>query len=380
MDDRYSSKLSPVVDYGAGAFLLVVAMLTLVGNVLVLITAFKRRRYMKPPELLSVNLAVTDLGAALTMYPLAIASSWSHRWVGGHPACLYYGLMGFLFGVASIATLAVMAVVRFIVSLSVQSPKEKISKRSVHVLVACTWLYGLLWALLPLLGWGQYGPEPFGTSCTLAWGDLGRHGPSFVFAVFSLVLVLPAAVIIACYFGLALKLRLAYRSINNSGRIPNVVRTQRKLVLIAVLVSAGFVGSWTPYSAVSLWSAFHPGDALPAVVALLPCLFAKSSTVFNPLVYYLFSNTFRTEVRSLLWACRQADALADRDDEYGADDHHRPYATRDRGVAPRDQNGGGRLLPPCGDTEESRADFSSLAPAAIAQSARRPEGPGNRRL
>lgn len=100
------------------------ALLTLLGNTLVLITAFKRRKHMKPPELLSVNLAVTDLGAAVTMYPLAITSSWSHGWVGGHPTCLYYGLMGFLFGVASIATLTVMAMVRFLVSLSVQSPSE----------------------------------------------------------------------------------------------------------------------------------------------------------------------------------------------------------------------------------------------------------------
>lgn len=79
---------------------------------------------MKPPELLSVNLALTDLGAAVTMYPLAVASAWSHRWLGGDATCIYYGLAGFFFGVASIMNLTVLAVVRFIVSLNLQCPGE----------------------------------------------------------------------------------------------------------------------------------------------------------------------------------------------------------------------------------------------------------------
>lgn len=100
------------------------AVLSIVGNLLVLIMAFKRSSSMKPPELLSVNLAVTDLGAAVTMYPLAVASAWSHHWLGGDATCVYYGLVGFFFGVASIMNLTVMAIVRLFVSLNLQSTSE----------------------------------------------------------------------------------------------------------------------------------------------------------------------------------------------------------------------------------------------------------------
>lgn len=79
---------------------------------------------MKPPELLNLNLAVTDLGAAVSMYPLAVASSWNHSWLGGEATCMYYAWMGFFFGVASIATLTVMAVVRFSGSQTLQSQSE----------------------------------------------------------------------------------------------------------------------------------------------------------------------------------------------------------------------------------------------------------------
>ncbi|KAG7460733.1 hypothetical protein MATL_G00201940 [Megalops atlanticus] len=294
------------MDYGAGAFLLVIAVLSMVGNVLVLVTAFKRFNHMKPPELLSVNLAFTDLGAAVTMYPLAIASAWNHGWLGGEASCIYYGLMGFFFGVASISTLTIMAVVRFIVSLSLQSPKEKISKRNMQVLVLCSWLYALLWALFPVLGWGKYGPEPFGTACSIAWGEITQSSV-FIFSMFSMNLVIPATVIIVCYFGLALKLHIAYKSLNNSNQIPNVIRMQRKLVTIAVLISVGFIGSWTPYAIVSLWSIFHSSESIPPEVSILPCFFAKTSTVYNPLIYYLFSKNFKREVKELRWLCGRSN-------------------------------------------------------------------------
>ncbi|XP_022542359.2 opsin 8, group member b [Astyanax mexicanus] len=298
--DIYSSKLPPAVDYGAGAFLLLIAILSVVGNLLVLIMAYKRSSHIKPPELLSVNLAVTDLGAAVSMYPLAVASSWNHAWLGGNATCIYYGLMGFFFGTASVATLTVMAVVRFSVSLTIQSPKEKISKSRVHVLLLGTWLYALLWALFPLLGWGRYGPEPFGLSCTLAWGEMKDHSPSFVISIFSMNLAIPAIIIIFCYFGVALRLYVSYKSMDNGNLIPNNVKMQRRLMVIAILISIGFLGCWTPYGIVSLWSIYSSSASIPPYVSMLPCLFAKTSTVYNPLIYYIFSKTFKQQVKQLL--------------------------------------------------------------------------------
>ncbi|XP_026800452.3 opsin-5-like [Pangasianodon hypophthalmus] len=305
--DIYSSKLSPAVDYGAGAFLLLIAILSIVGNFLVLLMAYKRSSQMKPAELLSVNLAVTDLGAAVSMYPLAVASSWNHSWLGGDATCIYYGWMGFFFGVASVATLTVMAVVRFTVSMTLQSHTEKITKRTVQVMLAGTWLYALLWAVFPLVGWGAYGPEPFGLSCTLAWAEMKEHSPSFVISMFAMNLAMPALIIVCCYFGITLRLHLSYKSLENGNFIQNRVKMQRRLMLIAVLISAGFIGCWTPYGIVSLWSIYSTSSITPHV-SMLPCLFAKTSTVYNPLIYYIFSKSFKQEVKQFLHACIRSQA------------------------------------------------------------------------
>ncbi|XP_069014692.1 opsin 8, group member b [Embiotoca jacksoni] len=301
--DMYTSTLSPALDIGTGCYLLVVAVLSIVGNLLVLIMAFKRSSKMNPPELLSVNLAVTDLAAAVTMYPLAVASAWSHRWLGGDAACIYYGLVGFFFGVASIMNLTVLAIVRFIVSLNLQSPKEKISWKMVKMLCLWIWLYALIWALFPILGWGRYGLEPFGLSCSLAWGQMKHEGYSFVISVFSFNLVMPTVIIICCYFSIAFKIFIAYKNSVNINRIPNIVKLHRRMLVIAALISIGFIGCWAPYGLVSLWSIFHDSSTIPPEVSLLPCMFAKSSTVYNPMIYYIFSQSFKREIKQLLWPC-----------------------------------------------------------------------------
>ncbi|XP_032440894.1 opsin 8, group member b [Xiphophorus hellerii] len=301
--DIYASALSPALDIGAGCYLLVLTVLSTVGNLLVLIMAFRRSSRMKPPELLSVNLAVTDLGAAVTMYPLAVASAWSHHWLGGDVSCIYYGLAGFFFGIASIMNLTVLAVVRFIVSLNLHSPKEKISWKKVKMLCMWTWLYALVWALFPILGWGRYGPEPFGLSCSLAWGHMKQEGFSFVVSLFSVNLLVPSVIIIFCYFGIAMRLYFTYKKSTNSNHVPNIIKLHRRLLIIAVLISVGFVACWTPYGLVSLWSVLNDSSKIPPEVSLLPCMLAKSSTVYNPLIYYFFSRSFKEEVKQLSWEC-----------------------------------------------------------------------------
>lgn len=68
---------------------------------------------------------------------------------------------------------------------------------------------------------------------------------------------------------------------------------------IAVLITVGFIGCWSPYGMVSLWSVLQDSNTISPKVSLLPCMFAKSSTVYNPLIYYIFSQNFKAEVRQL---------------------------------------------------------------------------------
>uniref|UniRef100_A0A3P8USR0 Opsin 8, group member a n=1 Tax=Cynoglossus semilaevis TaxID=244447 RepID=A0A3P8USR0_CYNSE len=298
MEDKYRSKLSPTTDFWAGIYLVVIALLSILGNALVLISFARRHSQLKAPELLTVNLAITDMGMAISMYPLSIASAFNHAWMGGDAACLYYGLMGMIFSITSIMTISLMGVVRYLVTGSPPKRGVTFHRQSVFIVITVIWLYAGLWALLPLLGWGSYGPEPFGLACSIDWASYGEslNNSTFIMSLSILCTFLPCLVIVFTYFGIAWKLHRAYQSIQNQDfQYGNI---EKRITLMAVLISVGFITAWTPYVAVSFWSMFHSQqqDRMAPLVSLLPCLFAKSSTTYNPFLYFIFRPTSRNNL------------------------------------------------------------------------------------
>lgn len=122
------------------------------------------------------------------------------------------------------------------------------------------------------------------------------------------------------YVQLRSSLAYVYRTSTKHHQPPKQIWKCYSLVLqIAVLISIGFVGCWAPYGIVSLWSIYRPGDSIPPEVSMLPCLFAKSSTVYNPFIYYIFSKTFKREVNQLGRLCGRSNICRTSDAKNGAE-------------------------------------------------------------
>ena len=66
-------------------------------------------------------------------------------------------------------------------------------------------------------------------------------------------------------------------------------------------ISLGFVIAWAPYAVVSFLFIFHKEPRYMAPEGfVLPALFAKSSHIYNPFIYFYFNKTFQRELRCLL--------------------------------------------------------------------------------
>ncbi|XP_034006701.1 opsin 8, group member a [Trematomus bernacchii] len=322
MDEKYLSKLSPTVDFWAGIYLVIVAVLSVFGNGVVLVRAAGRFALLKSPELLTVNLALTDIGMALSMYPLSIYSCFNHAWIGGDGSCLYYGLMGMIFSITSMMTLAVMGMIRFMVAGSPPKTGVKFQRRTIGFVISGIWLYSGLWAVLPLMGWGSYGPEPFGISCSIDWTGYGMslNHSTFIIAMSVLCTFVPCLVILFTYFGIAWKLHKAYQSIQSNDFQCRSV--EKKITLMALMISSGFFIAWTPYVVVSYWSMFHSREKghMSPIISMLPCFFAKSSTVYNPLIYFIFQRTSWQELlrlQRLMFCCSHRGNLPAEGRELG---------------------------------------------------------------
>ena len=53
------------------------------------------------------------------------------------------------------------------------------------------------------------------------------------------------------------------------------------------------MAAWTPYAAVAMWAAFGDATKVPPTAFALAAVCAKSSTIYNPMVYLLCKPNFR---------------------------------------------------------------------------------------
>lgn len=53
-------------------------VLSVLGNGTLLLVAYRKKPSLKPAEFFVVNLAISDLGMTVTLFPLAIPSSYAH--------------------------------------------------------------------------------------------------------------------------------------------------------------------------------------------------------------------------------------------------------------------------------------------------------------
>ncbi|XP_051262060.1 opsin 9 isoform X2 [Dicentrarchus labrax] len=237
-------------------------VVSLLGNGTVLLVYSRKRKKLRPPELMTINLALCDFGFSLLGAPFFIISSLCHAWVFGETGCLWYGIQGFVFGIGSLLTTCLISVDRCL-KICCLRYGHWIERRHVSLSIVLVWVYTSFWATMPAFGFGSYGPEPYGISCTINWWSMrsSLNDRIYIFLILILCFGLPTLTIICSYLAILLTV---YRSNRTLASIPSsfVSHTSKDLRLtkIAAVVCATFLVAWLPYATMSLISALIPID------------------------------------------------------------------------------------------------------------------------
>ncbi|XP_061560584.1 opsin-5 isoform X1 [Phycodurus eques] len=285
--DPFASRLSKEADIVAAFYICIIGIISTTGNGYVLYKTMKRKTKLKPPELMTVNLAIFDFGISVTGKPFFVVSSFSHRWLFGWEGCQFYGWAGFFFGCGSLTTMTMVSLDRYL-KICHLSYGTWLKRRHAFLCLTFVWIYAAFWAIMPLMGWGSYAPEPFGTSCTLNWwlAQSSVSGQSFVMSILFFGLVLPTGIIVFSYVMIIFKVKSSAKEISHfDARVNNSQNLEIKLTKVAMLICAGFLIAWIPYAVVSVISAFGEPDSVPIPVSVVPTLLAKSSAMYNPIIY-----------------------------------------------------------------------------------------------
>ncbi|XP_056449452.1 opsin 7, group member d [Gadus chalcogrammus] len=294
--DVFASTISREHDVIMGSLYTVFCALSLVGNGVLLLVAYRKRLSLKPAEFFIVNLSISDLGMTLSLFPLAIPSAFSHRWLFGEVICQAYALCGVLFGLCSLTNLTALSLV---CCLKVCFPNHgnKFSSSHACVMVGGVWSYASVFAVGPLAQWGNYAVEPYGTACCIDWRSPNHSlsALSYIVCLFLFCYAVPCVVIFLSYAFILLTVRGSQQAVQQHVSPPQsrTSNAHALIVKLSVAVCIGFLGAWTPYAVVSMLAAFGDADSISPVAFAMAAILAKISTVYNPVVYLLCKPNFR---------------------------------------------------------------------------------------
>ncbi|XP_037343212.1 visual pigment-like receptor peropsin [Pungitius pungitius] len=279
-------------------YLITAGVVSLFSNIVVLLMFGKFKELRTATNFIIINLAFTDIGVAGIGYPMSAASDIYGSWKFGYTGCQIYAALNIFFGMASIGLLTVVAIDRY---LTICRPDigQKMTMQSYNLLILAAWLNAVFWSCMPVVGWASYAPDPTGATCTINWRQNDASFISYTMAVIAVNFVLPLSAMFYCYYNVSATVK-RYKASNclDSGNID--WSDQMDVTKMSIVMIIMFLVAWSPYSIVCLWASFGDPKTIPAPMAIIAPLFAKSSTFYNPCIYVIANKKFRRAIIGMI--------------------------------------------------------------------------------
>nr|UVC66202.1 rhodopsin [Myripristis pralinia] len=274
-----------------GAYMFFLIIFGFPVNFLTLYVTIEHKKLRTPLNYILLNLAVADLFMVIGGFTTTIYTSMHGYFVLGRLGCNLEGFSATLGGMISLWSLVVLAVERWVV---VCKPISNFRFGENHAImgVSLTWAMGLACTVPPLVGWSRYIPEGMQCSCGIDYYTRaeGFNNESFVMYMFVCHFLVPLVVIFFCYGRLVCAVKEAAAAQQES---ETTQRAEREVTRMVILMVIGFLVCWLPYASVAWYIFTHQGSEFGPLFMTIPAFFAKSSSIYNPVIYICLNKQFR---------------------------------------------------------------------------------------
>lgn len=281
-------------------FIFIVFIVTGLTLNIVTIVAFAKNRFLlTPTDLPVLSIAIADAVLIILALPLGAVRNALGAWPFGFIGCSWYACLNAIVGLGTMLHHAILAAEK---CWKIHWPMAtEITRKTMCMIFGVVWGFVMLCEIFPFFGWSSYGPEGNGATCSVKWQTDDPGDISYIICLFVFFFIFPVAVIVTSYVTIYRDLlNMAERAKQKWGRkarqTAEALLARKKVVFTAFILMASFFAAWTPYAAVSFYSAFFNPEHISPLAATIPSILAKSSLLFNPIVYFFRYKKFRKGV------------------------------------------------------------------------------------
>ncbi|XP_053975941.1 rhodopsin-like isoform X1 [Hylaeus volcanicus] len=292
-----------------GLVMIILGIIGWCGNGVVVYVFLLTPSLRTPSNLLVVNLAFSDFIMMGFQCPPMVICCFYETWVLGTLMCDIYAMVGSLCGCASIWTMTAIALDRYNVIVKGMSATPFTLKRAI-LEVVIIWSFGLLWTILPMVGWNRYVPEGNMTACGTDYLSADWTSKSYILIYSVFVYYTPLFTIIYSYYFIVSTVAAHERGMREQAKKMNVASlrsgenqggpsAEAKLAKVALTTISLWFMAWTPYLVINYIGIFNR-SLLSPLFTIWGSLFAKANAIYNPLVYAVSHQKYKAALKEKL--------------------------------------------------------------------------------
>ncbi|CAM4571283.1 unnamed protein product [Lepidochelys olivacea] len=293
---------------------LIIAVLSIVGNVLVCWAVAINSTLKNATNYILVSLAVADIAVGLLAIPFAITIS-----VGLHTdfhSCLFFACFVLVLTQSSIFSLLAVAIDRY---LAIKVPlryKSLVTGKRARWLIAVLWLLSFGIGLTPLMGWNRAtaGLEQIGCpnstnssqtqqGCLIKclFENVVTMSYMVYFNFFGCVL-LPLFIMLGIYVKIFMVACKQLRKMELMGKSRTTLQKEVNAAKSLAIIVGLFAFCWLPLHILNCFTYFHQdfADKKPDWVMYMAIILSHANSVINPIIYAYKIRDFRCTFRKIL--------------------------------------------------------------------------------
>ncbi|XP_072285403.1 red-sensitive opsin isoform X3 [Pyxicephalus adspersus] len=245
-------------------WMIFVVIASVFTNGLVLVATFKFKKLQHPLNWILVNLAIADLGETVIASTISVINQIFGYFFLGHPLCVIEGYTVSVCGITGLWSLTVIAWERWFVVCKPFGNIRFDGKLAIAG-IAFSWIWAAGWCAPPIFGWSRYWPHGLKTSCG---PDVfsGNSDPG-----------------VQSYMMVA----------QQQKESESTQKAEREVSRMVVVMIVAYCFCWGPYTFFACFAAAIPGYSFHPLTASMPAYFAKSATIYNPIIYVFMNRQFR---------------------------------------------------------------------------------------